>query len=144
MQGKQAKMVSPTQERVAYPRLAGRCFRSVDFISDASPTRIAVDEETDHQSMHGRRFGEANRAAHETFNPGPQIDVFALDGLHVLFANGVLHRSKMALVGPPSIRVKPRDAKRLQETLEFEQNRILAPSKDLGQHGAAVVITGMP
>ena len=57
---------------------------------DVSPKLLAIDEETDHQIMHGRCFREANGAAHETLNPGPQIDMFALDDLHVLFADYML------------------------------------------------------
>jgi hypothetical protein len=47
--------------------------------------------------VHGSRFEEANGAAHEPLNPGPQIDVFALDSLHVLFADGVLLGGDMPL-----------------------------------------------
>src|SRR5215510_10084327 len=61
-----------------------RCFRAVDPLSDRSSKLIAIDEETNHQIMHGRRFGKANRATHETLDPGPQIDVFALDFLRIL------------------------------------------------------------
>ena len=42
---------------------------------DGYPKLIAIDEEADHQIVHGRRFGKANRTAHEPFNPCPQIDV---------------------------------------------------------------------
>ncbi len=64
---------------------------------DCHPQLVAIDEEPDHEIVHGRRFGEANGAAHQTLNPGPQIDVFALDSRHVLFAHSVLRRIEMAL-----------------------------------------------
>ena len=50
-------------------------------------------------NMYGRRFGRVHRAAHETLNPSPEMHVFALHGLYVLFANGVLRRNTTALVG---------------------------------------------
>jgi hypothetical protein len=50
----------------------------VDFISDASPKLIAIDEETDHEIGHGCRFGQAQRATHASLDPGPQIALFAL------------------------------------------------------------------
>ena len=121
-----------------------RCFRSVDPVLNCDPKLVAIHEETNHEIVHGRRFGEANGAARQTLNPGPQIDVFALDGLHVLFADGVLRRIEIALVGASPIRVKPRDAKRFQERLQLQKDRILSVPKDVRQHGATVVIDGMP
>ena len=53
-------------------------------MSEESPKLIAIDEEADHQIVHRCRFGKANRATHEPLDPGPQIDVFALDCLRVL------------------------------------------------------------
>ena len=78
---------------------------------------IAIDEEADHQIVHRRRFGKANRATHEPLDPGPQIDVFTLDSLRVLLANVMLRWVDIPLVRPPSIGVKPRDTKRLQQSL---------------------------
>jgi hypothetical protein len=37
-------------------------------MSDGSSKLIAIDEEPNHQIVHGRRFGEANGATHETPN----------------------------------------------------------------------------
>ena len=54
------------------------------------PKLIAIDEEANHEIVHRRRFGKTNRATHQALDPGPQIDVLALDFLRVLFANGVL------------------------------------------------------
>ena len=75
----------------------GRCSKGVDLVLDCHPQLVAIDEEPDHEIVHGRRFGEANGAAHQTLTPGPQIDVFALDSRHVLFAHSVLRRIEMAL-----------------------------------------------
>ena len=83
-------------------------------MSEGSPKLIAIDEETDHQIMHGCRLGKANRAAYKPLDPSPQIDVFALTGLRVLFTDDVLLRDDMPLVRPPTIRVKARDSKRLE------------------------------
>ena len=92
----------------------GRCSKGVDLVLDGYPKLVAIDEESDHQIVHGRRFGKANRAAHETLNPCPQIDVFALDFLGVLFADGVLLGLDMPLIGAPAIGVEAGDAKGLQ------------------------------
>jgi hypothetical protein len=75
-------------------------------VSDGSPTLTAIDAEAHDQIVHGRRFGEANSATHELLHAGPQIDVLALDGLQVLFADGMLLGGEMPLVGPPSIPCK--------------------------------------
>ena len=57
----------------------GRCFRAVDSVSDEEPKLIAIDEEANHQIVHGDRFRKANGATYKPFNPGSQIDVFAFD-----------------------------------------------------------------
>ena len=54
--------------------------------------------------MHMFRLGETDGAAHQPFNPSPQIDVFALDFLRVLLAHLMLLSIQMPLVGPqPSV-----------------------------------------
>jgi hypothetical protein len=80
-------------------------------LSDRSAKLIAIDEETNHQIMHGRRFGKANRTTHETLDPGPQIDMFALDFLRVLLAHMMLLWIDVSFVSPPSIGVKSCDTK---------------------------------
>ena len=70
--------------------------------------------------------------------------MFALDFLGVLLADHVLLRGEMPFVGTPSVRVKPCDVQRRQELLPLEQHVILPSSKDIGSHGATVVINGMP
>src|ERR671922_2955442 len=81
-----------------------RCSKGVDPVLDYHPKLVAIDEEADHQIVHGRGFGKTNCTPHEPFNPCPQIDVFTLDFLRILFANCVLLGIDMALVGPPPIR----------------------------------------
>ena len=87
---------------------------AVDSMSEGPPKLIAIDEEADHQIVHGYRFGKAKRAAYEPLDPGPQIDVFALDGLRVLFTDDVRLGDDMPLIRPPAIGVKARDPKRLE------------------------------
>ena len=84
-----------------------------DFISDASPKFVAINEEGKHQIVHGRCFGETNRPAHQPLDSRPQIDVLAFDLLRMGFANRVLLGIEMALVGTPPIRVKSGDTKRV-------------------------------
>jgi PRC-barrel domain len=110
----------------------GRCFRAVDSMSDEERKFRASDEETDHQIVHRRRFGKTHCATHQTLDPGPQLDVLALDGLRVLFANGVLLWVDVPLVRSPSIRVKPRDLKRLQQRLQLQKNGVLSAPEDVG------------
>jgi hypothetical protein len=64
--------------------------------------------------MHGRRFGKANRATHEPLDPGPQIEMFALDFLCVFLANVMLLWIDVSFVSPQSIGVKSCDTKWLQ------------------------------
>ncbi len=70
-------------------------------MSERSPKFVAIDEETDHEIVHGCRLGKANRAAYEPLDPSPQINVLALDGLHVLFTDDVQLRDDMPLIRPP-------------------------------------------
>src|SRR6266851_2088380 len=43
----------------------GRCSKGVDLVLDCYPKLVAIDEEPDHEIVHGRRFGKANGATHE-------------------------------------------------------------------------------
>jgi hypothetical protein len=38
-------------------------------MSDEEPKLIAIDEETDHEIVHGRRFGKTDGATHEPLDP---------------------------------------------------------------------------
>jgi hypothetical protein len=62
----------------------------------------------------------------------------------MLFADHVLLWVDMPLIRTPPIRVEPCDTKGLSQALEFEKDGILPASKDIGQHGATVVIDRMP
>ena len=53
---------------------------------DGYPKLVAIDEEANHQIVHGCRFGKANGAPDEPIDPDPQVDMFALDFLRVLLA----------------------------------------------------------
>jgi hypothetical protein len=86
--------------------ILGRCFRSVDPSSEESSELIAIDEETDHQIVHRRRFGKTNGVAHKPLDPRPQVDMFALNSLRVFLADDVLLGGDMPLVRAPSVRVK--------------------------------------
>jgi hypothetical protein len=92
----------------------------------ATPKFIAIDEETNHQIVHRCRFGKTNRATHQTLDPSAHSDVFALDGLRVLFPDYVLLRGNMSFVGTPSIGREAGDVKRCQELLQLEKH----PSAD--------------
>jgi hypothetical protein len=58
------------------------------------------------QIGHDCDFEKYHGAAHQLLNPRPQIDVFALQSLDVLFADGALLRSEMVLVSAPAIRTR--------------------------------------
>ena len=73
---------------------------------DCAPKLVAIDEDADHQIVHGRRVRKTHRAAHETLDPGPQIAGLALDALGGLFADSVRLGGEMPLVRAPSIRGK--------------------------------------
>ena len=94
--------------------------------------------------MHVLRLGKTDGAAHQPFDPGPQIDVLALDFLGVLLANPMLFGVNMPLVSSPPIRVISRDTKRLQQRLQLEKNGILSAPKDIGQYVPAVMVNGVP
>ena len=94
------------------------------------PKPIAIDEEPNDEIVHGRCLGKAYRVAHQSLNPGPQVDVLAFDLLRLDFANRVLLGGEMPLIGAPAIGVKTRDTKRCQQLFELQKNRILPPSSN--------------
>src|SRR5215813_9479974 len=105
----------------------GRCSKGVDLVLDGYPKLVAIDEEPDHEIVHSRRLGKADRATDEPFNPRPQVDVFASDFLCIGLAHLVLRGINMALVGAPPIRVEAADPKRLQQRFELHKDRIHLP-----------------
>jgi hypothetical protein len=76
----------------------------VDLVLDGSSELIPVDEEADDQVVHPLRLRKADRAAHQALDPCPQVDVLALDFLHMFFADHLLLFIDMPLVGAqPSV-----------------------------------------
>src|SRR5215468_7499367 len=113
-------------------------------LSDGSPKLIPIDEQPNHQIVHLFRLRKAKGATHEPLNPGPQIDVLALDFLRILLAYVMPLWVDMPLVGSPSIRVKLGDAEWLQELLQLEEDGVFTSSEYIGQHVPGVVINGVP
>src|SRR5712691_8007912 len=139
-----AKITRGVRPRASGGKRKGRCRKGVDLMLDCDPKVVAIDEETNHQIVHRRRLGKVNRAAHKPFNPCPSSDMLAFNFLRLLFAHFVFLWVDMPLVGPPPIGIKPRHPKRLQQRLPLQKDGILPSPKDVGQHGATVVINGMP
>jgi len=110
-----------------------RCAKGVDSRSKGTPEFVAIDEQPNHEIVQVLRLGEAQRATHEPFDPGPQVHGLALDGLRVLLAHVMLLGSEMPLIGPPPIRGKPRDAKRCQQLWELQEDVVLPSSQYIRQ-----------
>ena len=121
-----------------------RCLTGVDSSSKGLTKFVAIDEESNHEIVHALCLGEADRAAYEPLDPGPQIDMFALDFLCVLLAHLMLLGIEMPLVGPPAVGVKLRDAKRCQQLLELQEDVVLPSSEHIRQNLARVMINGVP
>jgi hypothetical protein len=94
--------------------------------------------------VHVVRLGKTDCAAHQPFDPGPQIDVFALDFLRIVLAHPMLFGVEVPLVGTPPIRVIAHNAKRLQQRVQLEKNGILAAPEDVGSHVPTVMINRVP
>jgi hypothetical protein len=92
----------------------GRCFKGVDPRLESDSKLVPIDKEANHQIVHRGRFGKAQCAPDEPLDPGPQVDVFALDFLRVLLAYVMLLWGDVPLVRAPPIGVKAGDAKRFQ------------------------------
>jgi hypothetical protein len=105
---------------------------------------VAIDEEANHEIVQALRLGEAQCAADEALDPGPEIAVFALDLLCVLLAHLMLLGIEMPLGSPPAVGVTLGDATRLQELLELQKAVVLPSSAYLRQDLARVMIDGMP
>src|SRR5215510_1384353 len=122
----------------------GRCLTGVDSRSNGLSKFVAIDEESNHEIMHVLRLGEAQRAADQPLDPGPQIDVFALDLLRVLLAHLMLLSIEMPLVGPPAVRVELCDAKGGQQLLELQKDVVLPSSEHIRQDLPRVMINRVP
>ena len=94
--------------------------------------------------MHALRLGEAQRAADEALDPGPQIDMFALNFLGVFLTDLMLLGIEMPLIGPPTIGVKLCDAKRCQQLLKLQEDVILSPAEHIRQDLPRVMINSVP
>ena len=99
---------------------------------DEPPELIPVDKPSDDPIVHTFRLRKAARPTYQPLNPRPQIHVFALDFLGMLFADGVLLGLDMPLIGAPAIGVEAGEAQGLQSHLQVQQDVILAPAKHLG------------
>jgi len=60
---------------------------------DCKPKLVAIDEETNHQIVHGRRFGKADRAAHQTLTPTAPL-MSCRQSLSALRSSGASHSRK--------------------------------------------------
>jgi hypothetical protein len=65
-----------------------------------------MDEEANHEIVQALRLGEAQCAASEALDPGPEIAVFVLDLLCVLRAHLMLLGIEMPLGSPPAVGVR--------------------------------------
>ena len=70
--------------------------------------------------------------------------MFALDFLCIGLPYFVLLGVEMSLRGTPPIRIKPRDAKRLQEGFELQKDCVLPSPKDVCEHRTTVMIDRVP
>ena len=89
-------------------QLERKMFHMCWALSDGLSKLISIDEQPNHQIVHLFRLGKTQRATHEPLDPGPEIDVLALDFLRIFLAHVVFLGIDMPLVGSPAIRVKLR------------------------------------
>jgi hypothetical protein len=68
-------------------------------LSDGLSKLISIDEQPNHQIVHLFRLRKAKGATHEPLDPGPEIDVLALDFLRIFLAHVVFLGIDMPLVG---------------------------------------------
>jgi hypothetical protein len=66
-----------------------------------------MDAQPNHEIMHALCLGEAQCATHSAFDPGPQMEVFALDVLCICLAPLRLLGVEMPRVSVPAIGGKP-------------------------------------
>ena len=121
-----------------------RCLKGVDSRSNRPSEFVSIDEEPKHKVVHVFCLRKTNRAPHESLDPRAEIDGFALDFLRIGLSHFVLLGVEMSLIGTPPIRLKPRDAKRLQEGFKLQKNRILPSPKDVCEHRTTVMIDRVP
>src|SRR2546421_7404394 len=67
-------------------------------LSDGSSKFIPIDEQPNHQIVRAFHLGKAQRTTNQPLDPGPEIDVLALDFLRVLLAYVMLLDIDMPLI----------------------------------------------
>ena len=67
-------------------------------MSDRHSKLIPINEEANHQIVHGRRLGKTDCPAHQPLDPRAQVDVLALDLLGIFLPHCVLRGLKMPFV----------------------------------------------
>ena len=72
-------------------------------LSDGSSKFIPIDEEPNDQIVHAFRLGKANGPTNQPLDPGPEIDVLALDFLRVRLAYVMCLGIEMPLIGSPAV-----------------------------------------
>lgn len=70
--------------------------------------------------------------------------MFTFDFLRIGLPHFVLCGVEMALIGPPTIRIKPRDAKRRPEGFELPKDRILPSPADVCEYRTTAMIDRVP
>jgi hypothetical protein len=94
--------------------------------------------------MHLHGLGKTDRLAGESFHPGPQGQMFALDLLRVPRARVGLLGLDVSRVRAPMIRLRAGDAKRLQQGVELYKPLGLATPTPVGHDLATMGIDHMP
>jgi len=83
-----------------------KVFQGVDLVLDCYPKLVAIDEEPDHEIVHGRRFGKSKWCDARAADSGAQIDVFAFDFLRVLLCQLVDATSGSADITPMAAAIR--------------------------------------
>jgi len=111
---------------------AGRCFSAVDARAEESPTRLAMDERPNHQSVHALSLRTTARPAYQPLEPRAPVKMRACDVLRVCLPNRMWLRRPMALVGTPAVGARARDANGLQQRFVFPTDQVLPSCKPRG------------
>ena len=101
-------------------------------MSDCHPKLIPIDKETNDQVVHAFGLGKTDRPADQPLDPRAQVNMLALDLLGVCLPHLMLRSIEMPFVGTPPVGEIARDAKRLQQRLEFYKDGVLPSSKHIG------------
>jgi hypothetical protein len=64
---------------------------------------IAIDEQANHDSVPLGGFGEADRLAHQAFDPGAERQVLAFDLLSLALTWAMSRRHQRPLIGTPMV-----------------------------------------